>query len=271
MNFGLAGSQAAGTYAAWGTPTVKFHQSRGALSGLMAALLAHQGFVATHEFLTTPDGGLFPAYSGGGDLDKVTRGFGDRWELEQVALRLWPSSARTQGIVTAMFELLTRHDLKPDGVKEIRISLGKDAFELHGTFPTFAGKFEAMLSAHYAAAAILFDRELWLDQFEPARYNDPALRRFAAHQVQVFADESLKGPQAAVVAETTDGRLLEARCEVPKGDPANFVSRADLESKFQKSARGMLTPDEAARVIGMVENLESLESASSLMDALMAH
>src|SRR5262249_31996966 len=29
--FGLAGSQAAGTFAAWGTPTVKFHQCRGAL------------------------------------------------------------------------------------------------------------------------------------------------------------------------------------------------------------------------------------------------
>src|SRR6202051_2183708 len=40
--FGLAGSQAAGTFAAWGTPTVKFHQCRGALSGLMAALLAPQ-------------------------------------------------------------------------------------------------------------------------------------------------------------------------------------------------------------------------------------
>src|SRR5262249_60421508 len=38
--FGLAGSQAAGTFAAWGTPTVKFHQCRGALSGLIAALLA---------------------------------------------------------------------------------------------------------------------------------------------------------------------------------------------------------------------------------------
>src|SRR5262252_825220 len=36
--FGLAGSQAAGTFAAWGTPTVKFHQCRGALSGLIAAL-----------------------------------------------------------------------------------------------------------------------------------------------------------------------------------------------------------------------------------------
>src|SRR6266567_6773508 len=47
--FGLAGSQAAGTFAAWGTPTVKFHQCRGALSGLLAALLAEQKFLATRE------------------------------------------------------------------------------------------------------------------------------------------------------------------------------------------------------------------------------
>ncbi len=56
--FGLAGSQAAGTYAAWGTPTVKFHQCRGAISGLLAALLAQQNFAATREFLGAADGGL---------------------------------------------------------------------------------------------------------------------------------------------------------------------------------------------------------------------
>jgi 2-methylcitrate dehydratase PrpD len=59
--FGLAGSQAAGTFAAWGTPTVKFHQCRGAVSGLLAALLAQQDFVATREFLTAEDGGLYNA------------------------------------------------------------------------------------------------------------------------------------------------------------------------------------------------------------------
>ena len=36
---------------------MKFHQCRGALSGLIAALLAEQKFVATKEFLTAKDGG----------------------------------------------------------------------------------------------------------------------------------------------------------------------------------------------------------------------
>src|SRR5688572_2591195 len=79
--FGLAGSQAAGTYAAWGTPTVKFHQCRGALSGLMAGLLAQQKFVATREFLTAPDGGLYNTYSSGGKPDAAVARLGEHWEI----------------------------------------------------------------------------------------------------------------------------------------------------------------------------------------------
>src|SRR5580704_7290091 len=78
--FGLAGSQAAGTFAAWGTPTVKFHQCRGALSGLMAALLAQQKFVATREFLTAKDGGLYNTDVDGGKPDLATADLGSRWE-----------------------------------------------------------------------------------------------------------------------------------------------------------------------------------------------
>src|SRR3989454_1002047 len=54
--FGLAGSQSAGTFAQWGTPTIKFHQSRGALSGLMAGLLAEQRFFASTEILDRKSG-----------------------------------------------------------------------------------------------------------------------------------------------------------------------------------------------------------------------
>src|ERR1700761_4062425 len=109
--FGLPASQAAGTFAAWGTPTVKFHQCRGALSGLMAALLAQQNFVATHEFLTAKDGGLYNTYVPGGLPDRATADLGKRFELEQIALRLWPSATVIQGLITALFDLLGRHKI----------------------------------------------------------------------------------------------------------------------------------------------------------------
>src|SRR5215813_5491712 len=203
--FGLAGSQAAGTFAAWGTPTVKFHQCRGALSGLMAALLAQQGFVATKEFLSAPDGGLYRSYADGGKPELATAELGQRFELEQIALRLWPSASLLQGMNTALFDLIAQQPPEPARVRKLIVSLSKPAFTMHGALARYQGKFEALISAHYTAAAILYDRALTLTQFEPERYNDPALRRASAEQIEVRQDSALNGVAAAVEVEMSDG------------------------------------------------------------------
>ena len=204
--FGLAGSQAAGTFAAWGTPTVKFHQCRGALSGLMAALLAEQKFVATKEFLTAKDGGLYNTYANGGKPELATGDLGKRWELEQIALRLWPSASQTQGMNTALFDIIDKHAIDPDTVKVMRVGLTQTCFDMHGKLQKYKGKFEALISAHYAAAVSLHDRALTLAQFEPARYDDPKVRRTAEQKVEIKPDPSLTGSQATVEIELADGR-----------------------------------------------------------------
>jgi 2-methylcitrate dehydratase PrpD len=266
--YGLAGSQAAGTFAAWGTPTVKFHQCRGALSGLMAALVAQQGFTATREFLTAPDGGLYATYSNGGKPELATEGLGERWELEQIALRLWPSASTIQGLITALFDLVQQHDLTLEQVRRVRIAMSKTANDMHGIFPRYKGKFEALLSSHYVAAIILKDRELTLAQFEPARYNDPVLKAFAAGNVEVVADETLSGVDAIVEAETMGGRRLQVRCDTPTGSPERPLTRDQVEGKFRAYARNRLPNASIERVIAAVWKLEELGNARTLMDLL---
>jgi 2-methylcitrate dehydratase PrpD len=268
--FGLAGSQAAGTFAAWGTPTVKFHQCRGALSGLMAALLAQQKFLATREFLTAKDGGLYNSYSNGGRPEAVTEGLGIRWEVELIALRLWPSASTIQGLITAMFDLVEKHRVGPDQVKKVRVSLSKSAFDLHGGFARYKSKFDALLSSHYAAAVILSDRELSLAQFEPARYNDAKLKRYAAEQVEVKADPALTGVQAVVEAEKTDGSTITVRCDHPRGSPETPLTRTQVEGKFRACAKSRLSDATVEEVIAVVSRLEDLESTRRLMDMMRA-
>ncbi len=266
--FGLAGSQAAGTFAAWGTPTVKFHQCRGALSGLMAALLAQQDFVATREFLTAKDGGLYNTYSDGGKPAAAVADLGQRWELEQIALRLWPCASGIQGMVTALFDLVENHKVGLGQVKKVSVHLPKMIYDMHGIFPRYKGKFEALLSIHYVVAVILQDRTLTLAQFEPARYDDPTLKKFAAEQVEVKLDTKLTGVQAVVEAETTDGKTLSVRCEHSKGSPENPLTRAQIEEKFRVYAKGRLPAAQIEEVIATVARLEDLKSARRLMEML---
>src|SRR5262249_2317511 len=266
--YGLAGSQAAGTFAAWGTPTVKFHQCRGALSGLMAALLAQQEFVATREFLTAADGALYNTHSNDGKPEGAIADLGRRGEREQIALRLWPCASGIQGMVTAMFDLLEKYRVDIDQVKKVKVSLPKTIYDMHGIFPRYKGKFEALLSIHYVVAAILDDQALTLAQFEPARYDDAKLKRYAAEQVEVKLDATLTGVQAAVEAETTDGRTLSVRCEHSKGSPENPLTRAQIEEKFRIYARGRLPVAHVEEVIATVTRLEELRSTRRLMDIL---
>jgi 2-methylcitrate dehydratase PrpD len=268
--FGLAGSQAAGTFAAWGTPTVKFHQCRGAVSGLLAALLAQQNFVATPEFLTAKDGGLYNVYTGGGQPEAVTAELGRRFELEQIALRLWPSATLIQGMNTALLELLQKHAIETRRVRHVAVALSQTAFDMHGGFRTYSGKFEALLSAHYTAAAILHDRALGLGQFAPERYNDPALRAFAADCVAVRADPSVNGSQATVELILDDGTRLSARCDHPLGSFQNPLSRAQVERKFRNYATGVLSERRIEEVVSAVGALEDFGSVRKLMALLRA-
>jgi 2-methylcitrate dehydratase PrpD len=267
--FGLAGSQAAGTFAAWGTPTVKFHQCRGALSGLLAALLAEQKFLATREFLTASDGGLYNVYANGGRPEAVTADLGKRWELAQIALRLWPSASSIQGMNTALFDLIERHKIDPAKVKKVRIALSQPTFDLHGKLAHYKGKFDALISGHYTAAVILHDQALTLAQFEAARYDDPKMRRAAAEQIELHADPALSGVEAVAEIEMEDA-TLNAHCQHPRGSPENPLSRGEIEGKFRTYADGVLSPSVIAATIDAVANLENLGSVRKLMEMLRA-
>ena len=266
--FGLAGSQAAGTYAAWGTPTVKFHQCRGAISGLLAALLARQNFVATREFLNAADGGLYNVYSGGGKPEAAIAELGRRFELERIALRLWPSATLIQGMNTALFDLLATHKIEAARVRHVAIALSQTACDMHGGFGTYKGKFEALLSAHYAAAAILHDRALGLAQFAPQRYDDPTLRAFATEKVEVHADTTVSGSQAQIEIVLEDGTRLAARCDQPLGSFENPLSRAQVEQKFRTYAADVLSEARIEEVIDAVGRLENFGAVRKLMTLL---
>jgi len=155
--FALAGSQSAGTFAHWGTPTIKFHQSRGALSGLMAATLAEQGFRSADDILTNPDGGLLSTYSDGGRPDALTDGLGERWDLQDIALRRWPAASLLQTMITSLLALSDQHDIDAKEIAEVRVALSETVHGMHGNLP-WQDRFRAQLSAPYLAAVMQHDR-----------------------------------------------------------------------------------------------------------------
>jgi 2-methylcitrate dehydratase PrpD len=259
----LAGTQSAGTFAHWGTPTIKFHQSRGALSGLLAGLLAEQGFPAGPEILTHHHGGLFNLYSDGGDPAAAVAGLGDDWLLETISLRLWPAASSIQSVITAMFALVAEHDLRPDDVARIEVGLSKTVYDMHGSL-AWDNKFRALLSTPYVTGVVLHDRRCWFEQFEPARFADAALDRFVRERVRVAPDETVEGTGTVVTVHTKDGRTLGERRAWPRGDAADPLTREEIVTKFRDCADGLLEPAATERAIEMLVDLADMPRVRDL-------
>lgn len=252
----LAGSQSSGTWAAWGTPAVKFHQARGALSGLLGGLLAAQGFPGAAEILTHPDGGIYPTYAGGGSPELTVQALGEHWELEEISLRHWPSGTPIQPVLTALFALLERHPIDVGRVERVVVSVPPHVHRAHDRFGVPDGTFVALLSIRYAITVILHDREAWLPQFAARRYGDPALAAFVRERVELRADEGMSHDGARVTVIDTDGASYEVAVEVAKGHPRDPLSQSELEAKVHRCADDVIGPMATDQLIQRVMALE---------------
>jgi 2-methylcitrate dehydratase PrpD len=70
-----------------------------------------------------------------------------------------------------------------------------------------------------------------------------------------------------VSVQTRDGRTLECRVDTPKGDPANTLSRSELEDKAQRLTgfSQAATPEELKQVIARIWRLRDEKSVRDFL------
>lgn len=261
---GLAGSQSAGTMAHWGTPTIKFHQSRGALSGLISAILAVEGYSAGANVFADSKGGVLANYSNGGRPELLTDGLGERWELMNISLKRWPSGSGLQTTVTTLFDLIDQHDIEPEAVEEVRVTLPSHAYGAHAQME-WGDKFEAMLSARYITAVILHDRRCWVDQFDDDRRQDRAIDAFARDRVRVKEDPTLSSSAALTEISFRDGSILRDVREGPKGDPTDPLELDEVIDKYRDTSESSGGSQRALERLVSLAEIEDVAPVISLL------
>jgi 2-methylcitrate dehydratase PrpD len=255
--FGLAGSQSAGTFAAWGSPTVKFHQSRGSLSGYLAANLADAGFQSSVNVLTAEDGGLYRACSDGGRPELALDGLGKRWEFENLSLSIHPFATALAAAAIALIDLADGAGASPADVKRVTMSLGWRAFGMHSDMQ-WGDPFHARLSAPYVAAVAVADRECGPDQFSVDRIADAGLARYARENVEIVRDDSLGESGSAVKLELSDGRVLKGAGVAPPGGPDSPLTLDDVKKKFLAAAERAQLDGWAPTALARLERIEEV-------------
>lgn len=263
MAMSLAVSQAAGTFAAWPTAAVKFHQARGAVAGVLAARLAAEGFAASPEPFLAPDGGLFRSYSPGDPVLAVAD-LGRYWELEQISLRLWPGATPVQALLTALLD--SGQPVPPAAdLAAVQIRVPPATYQAHHHLAHPAGCFEALLSFHYVAALTLLQGRFDIDLAGPSYRDDADIAMFIDQRIALVPDPGVPRGGVHVSLTTRGGSTAEIRQEHARGTPRLPATGAQVEDKFRRAASTRLSAASGAELLAELSGLDAVTDCGDMI------
>lgn len=259
---GTAATMGAGLMSAQFDSMVQRMQAgRSAQSGLIAALLAREGFTGVKDVLEAHYGGFCSAFADHYDLRKLTDGLGECFEADEVGIKIYATAGSVQTAIEGIKALKQEHGICHETVESITVKASK-AITLHcGWEYKPQSVITAQMNIPYGVAAILLEGDAFVDQYTEEMIKDPRILEFT-RKVRVVHDPEMDGLGqelayfVKVVVKTRDGRCLEKAIQYPKGTRSNPISNDELVKKFSTLASKVLKPDKIEQIVQSVQNLE---------------
>jgi 2-methylcitrate dehydratase PrpD len=271
---GSAGTQAAGLWEFLrdAADSKQLHTAKAAADGLLAAELARSGFTGARRILEGAQG-MAAGMSTDADPAKLTDRLGTRWATSETSYKWHASCRHTHPAADALDALLRRERLGAAAVAEVTARVHQGAIDVLGAVGVPTTIHQAKFSMGTVLGLIAVHGKASLAEFEEHALGDPRVASFR-ERVRMALDPEVDGayPQrwiGKVEVRTVDGRTLSARVDVPKGDPGNSLSRAELEEKAVRLGqfRGAASEAEMRAAVARVWKLEEEPRLGRLLPA----
>ena len=244
-------------------------------SGVLAALLAERGYTGPEGVIDGKEG-LVHALGPEWRLSVLTDKLGESWRIEQCGMKAFPTEALTHTPLSAVLELVKKHDLTPKHIAKVQVRTLARAVDILADPSKYDPhtKETADHSLPYCVAAAIVDRQLTPAQFTQEKIENPLIRA-QLNKVEVVADDEIEKvfpelQRAAVAIITTNGDRYDTLLDYPKGDFRNPLSDEELEQKFDALAAALQSARARRELKRAVWQLEDLQSVSMLMDLCKA-
>jgi 2-methylcitrate dehydratase PrpD len=258
---GIAGTQAAGLKAMFGTMCKPFHAGKAAYNGLLAARLAARGFTANTAILECPQG-FGATQTTTYAPDEALKRVNETIHIRDVLFKNHASCYFTHSSIEGILRLKERHRLTPDQVQAIRLRVSpvqQLTCNIYEPQTPLEGKF----SLRFTAALALANGDISNRAFTSERMHDPALLAIRDRvSVEVIPAFEQHPNTSEVILTLTDGsELREAvNMDLPEADLDRQWQR--LVRKFRGLAAPVLGEERAElliQAIGATENAAMTE------------
>lgn len=273
---GISGSSAAGLleFLSDGAMTKRFHPGKAAQLGLMAALLAQQGFTGPKTVFEGRDG-VLRAYSDNQVPNKLVNDLGKGYKILEDSFKPYACCRCCHSQIDAFLSILNDNNLKPDNISAITAKSNTWSARIvsEPKEKKYVPKemLEAQMSLPYCLAVAAYTGKATLKEFEPKMIADVQVLEFARRvdpivdpQLDDFNKTNPNSIPAIVEVTTKDGAFYSKRVDYALGDPENPMSWEDLRAKFVSNATCIFSKDRTANIEKTINKLEKLQNVSEL-------
>ncbi len=262
---GSAGTQAAGLWEFLrdAADSKQLHTANAAAGGLTAAYLAREGFTGAQCILEGPKG-MAAGMSRDADPAKLTARLGERWATCETSFKFHSSCRHTHPAADALLDVIQKHQLLPHDIVRVTAHVHKGAIDVLGSVVSPQTVHQAKFSMGTVLGLLAFFGSAGVKEFDQY-FNDPRVVDFRK-QVDMILDPEVDGAYPAhwigkVTVTTADGRTLHGRCEAPRGDPDNTLTRPELEQKALDLASysGAASASEMGSLFGRIWNIADVK------------
>ncbi|MBO6520354.1 MAG: MmgE/PrpD family protein [Rhodospirillales bacterium] len=272
--FGIALSQAAGSmqFLADGAWTKRSHVGQAAQNGLMCAVLAKEGFQGPKEAFEGKWGFLH-AYAPNADPAKADAELGERWETLRLAVKPYPSCRYTHAAMDAIKQIMRDEGVTADEVEAVEIGLPLTGMKIV-SFPEEAkhnpeSVVDGQFSMPFCAAVVLREGTMLWDHYA-THLKDPetlALTKKVTCVNDPEVEALFPANMAGKATVKTPRGTFSVLVDMPKGEPANFMTVDEFRGKFSGLASPYLGEEGVNRFADLILGLEAQNSVSSVLAA----
>lgn len=269
---GSAGTQAAGLweFLREGAMSKTLHAGKAAMNGVLAAVLAREGFTGATAILEG-EKGFCRAVSPAPRLEKLTAGLGgNAYKIDENSFKPYAACKHCHPAINAAQIMLGAPGFDTRRIRSIAVRTNSVAENLVNN-PAPQNVYGSKFSLQYCVAAAFRYGRVGVEEFAPDRAGDGELRRLmgcVAVEVDPELDEQYRrNPEkwsTLVIVTLDDGERYQQHVGYPKGDPQNPVSYAETEDKFRALAGGVYSPATVEALLKTVAGLEDAANVRSL-------
>lgn len=259
---GIAATQANGHREQFGYMTKSLHVGIAGHAGLLAALLAEQGFDASPVSFEGRRG-LLPTIAPEPRLEELTGGLGEIWRLPDNCIKPYASGVVTHPAIDGGRAL---HDegITPDRVAKLELRVHPLVLELTGKTNPQTG-LEGKFSVYHCTAMGLIEGMAGPRQFTDEIVVDPGTVA-VRERIEATASDDIAHMTAHVRAELTDGSVRELTVDPTRGTADRRLTDAELEAKFLDAATIVLSDQRARSLFASLMDVEQADSVARLID-----